>query len=98
MTKDEFNTLYDALITSDEIDLTKADELKTNLSSVFDDLETVKKDNEFYINKIDDLKRQNRELYTKSKVTVEATQVPQDETPKKTPYEMFSEAMGDYKK
>ena len=97
MTKDEFNSMFDELITADSIDLNKADEFKANLNSVFDTLEEAQSNNTFYASKIDDLTKQNKALYLRTKPTEAVQTVPQEpEKPTKTPYEIFSEAMGDY--
>ena len=97
MTKDEFTKAFDEIITADSIDLNKADEFKATLSEVFDTLEEAQSNNTFYASKIDDLTKQNKALYLRTKPTETVQTVPQEpEKPTKSPYEIFSEAMGDY--
>lgn len=92
MTKEEFTDAFNTLITSETIDLTKADELKANIETLYDDLATSQKDNSFYTSQIDDLKRQNRALYLKTNPKTEIeTPADTNKQDTRTPYEKFKE-------
>lgn len=93
MTNEEFNNAFDSIFADENsVDLEKASELKDKMSELFTELETAKKDNEFYINKVDDLKRQNRALFLKSAPKVNVP-VENPEEPTMTAYEKFNKAL-----
>lgn len=92
MTNEEFNNAFDDIFADENnVNLEKASELKEKMSELFVELETAKKDNEFYINKVDDLKRQNRALFLKSAPKVNVPVEPEE--PTMTAYEKFNKAL-----
>lgn len=92
MTNEDFNTRFDEIFADENsVDLEKASALKDEMVNLFTEMETLTKDNEFYIKQVDDLKRQNRALFLKSAPRVDIQTKPDE--PTMTAYEKFNKAL-----